>query len=248
MVGYFSFDVTSVASWKGWRILTKLSMILVLWKLQHLLLFPEFVSFLWWFVEMLHQLLAPGNDAVHFWHIESFLAVGCAPDKKCCNPNSPIAFTMFWPLSVVPPNTFSLIFQSWNIDESTFFMDSPVCSCGTSRVFRHKLFKTKLESTKCTVRDMYDQCWWLAVHKSVVMVQSLVVFNCSSIPFRTVTYICGISFVAKCVLYGNSNLGSACNNNILKLGSSTIFTGCKLSVMNFPVDCTSCWARLLFRG
>jgi len=67
--------------------------------------------------------------------------------------------------------------------------DSAVWSWGTSRIFKHNEFKVKSAFTKCIVSEMCEWCWWLAVHKCVVMAQWLTFPKCSSTLLRTETYI-----------------------------------------------------------
>ena len=145
------------------------------------------------------------------------------------------ALTILLPLSVILPQTLSLIFQFVNIVERISFSETASWSCGISSVWRHLFWWMKFPSMKCTVRDMYERCWYCDVQRSVVMVHYSAVDSCFSTAVWTSLYASGRTLLVMKVWCGKWNLGSATCNKLWKVGLSTILNGCKVWNTKFIV-------------
>ena len=80
--------------------------------------------------------------------ISYYLAVVCEQYKE----NHPIAFTMFYALSVEPPESLPVIFQSSNMVEITEHKDSALWFWVTTSVCKHTEF-----NLKCIIYKMNSQ-------------------------------------------------------------------------------------------
>ena len=161
------------------------------------------------------------------------------------NPQEPSSVYNVLTIVLLSHKRLSEIFQSCNMEQSTPWRDWASWSCGTSSVFKHTECSLKSASIKWTVSEMYERCWWLEVHKSVVKVHLLMAANCSSTLPRTAMYFSGMIFVEKYVRWGSWNFGSAIVNKVRKLGSSTTLMGCRPWQIKSAVAPTSCLTRLL---
>lgn len=90
-----------------------------------------------------------------------------------------------------------------------------------------------------------ERCWWLEIHKSVVIVHSPMAANCSSTFPCAAIYFSDMTFVAKYVEWGHWNFGSAIANKVRKLGLSTTLMGCRPWQIKSAVVLTSCFTCLL---
>ena len=143
-------------------------------KLKNLLFFTKAICFFVWFIKMLNYSL---HLAIIIWTFKIAYTFFMANWRVWARQGkgSKLSSSMtIWPLSVIAPNTLDEIFYSSNIDDKTCWIATVVCSLGIPRVCKHIEFRTNFsdsESTKWTVSEIYERCWWLEVHRFVVIVQ-----------------------------------------------------------------------------